>query len=567
MGLADTTVTYNGVTIRNAHTRSFEQENVLDESGTDSLFHRFRISVVGYIHTSPNASSPSKITSTNSAESGAIAIQHQDIRAKLMHNRGEFVMSIGNIDLLRATAQTDVNSGPKPQKVEIIHIAGRSMLRVMFTIEICKVECGSAEVSNESLGVLNNRWSIHEDIDQNCYSVRTIRGRLRVASISLNPQAFRGWVIPPLQRGFKRERMSFNTSPTGLELEYEIQDRQVWAAAPKPAWTWAASHVESTNDGVNSFGAVSVRVDGSPGVDKRELVALAAKICEARLRLNEPEGNFLLEGVEITDPLNESSIEMRVRIRHIRKIESYFGMIGELMGKPLDSADLGDDYDQFASPVPTSSDLASPTGLFICYLQSPCSQEHSIQQVTDPPPEEDYGGETGDGETEIVETTGSLGKYVPSWSEESAQHLYTYYQLENHYLDDSLRIQLPVAQFSNTSEGLDATSAVVRLGAGVAQRLIIVDAERANQWPNLPAITDFTDRAGIENKLLLNRIVPLAPRLGSDGRTFVYGIRGAYLFAMKRRPTPNEFDGSVMPYIDSDAAATGAPLTSGAFSL
>lgn len=564
MGLADTTIVYNGVTIRSAHTRVFEQENVLDESGTDTLFHRFRVSVVGYVHLHADVSSPSKITGPN-AESGSIATQHQDIRAKLMHNRGDFAMTIGNVDLLRATPATDVNNGPKPQKVEILHIAGRSLLRVQFSIEICKVECGSAESSNEALGVLNNRWSIVEDIDQNCFAIRLVRGRLRVASINLNPQAYRGWVVPPLQRGFKRERMSFNTHPNGLELEYEIQDRQIWAAAPAPARSWAASHVEGTNDGVNSFGSVSVKVDGAPNVDKRELLALAAKICEARLRLKEPSGNFLVEGIEINDPLHEASIEMRVRVRHIKKVETYFSLIGDLLGKPLDAADLDQDYDRFASIVPTSSDLASPTGLFICYLQSPCSPEHSIQQATDTPPDEGYGGETGAGETEVTETTGPLGNYVPSWDDGHAENLYTYYRLENHYLDDALRVQLPVAEFSNGGEALETTSAVVRLGAGVAQRLVVVDAERAGKWPEMPAIADFTDAAGIPHRLLVNRTVPLAPRLASDGATFIYGLRGAYLFAMQRRPTPNEFAVNRLPYITADA--TPAALTSDLFVL
>lgn len=566
MGLADTTLTYNGVTIRNAHTRSFEQENVLDESGTDTLFHRFRISVVGYVHLHANAASPTKITGPNS-DTAAIAAQHKAIRAKLMENRGDFLLTIGNIELLRADGNTEVNNGPHPQKFDIIHIAGRGMLRVVFSIEVCKVECGGSDVSGENLGVLSNRWSVNEDFDEKWFATRVIRGRLRVARISLNPQAYRGWVVPPLQRGFKRQRMSFTTAPNGLELEYEITDQQVWAAAPAPAKSWSAVHIESTSDGVNAFGGVTVRVEGHPGVDKRELVALAAKICEARLRLRESSGNFLIEAVEIVDNLHEASIEMRVRIRHRRQVESYFGMIGDLMGKPLASEDLrGDEYDQFASPVPTSNDLTSPTGLFICYLQSPCSTEHSIQQVTDEPPDDEYGGEEGGDETEISETTGPLGDYVPSWSSEHAEYAYTYYRFESHYLLDGLRVQLPVAQFSSGSESLDTTAVVARLGAGVGQRLLIVDAERAGDWPTLPAIADYTDGSGT-NKLLVSRVVPVAPKLGADGATFIYGLRGAYLYALQRMPDANDFAGAVMPYIDAGAAASGKSLTSAAFTL
>lgn len=566
MGLGDTTLVYNGVTIKNALTKSFQQEAVFDDSQTDVLYHRFQISVVGYIHLHADVDSPAKITGPT-GEQSPIATQHQDIRTRLMQNRGVFTYSIGNVQLLGASVGIDVNNGPRPLKLEIVHIGGRGLLRVAYTIEVCKIECpgGSENPAANNGGVVNNRWSMWEEFDQNWFALRTVRGKLRVDRVDLNPHAFRGWVVPPLQRGFKRERMAFNTHPNGLELEYEIMDRQVWAAAPAPATSWTASHVEGTNDGVASFGSVAIRVEGPPKCDKKDLLQIAAQICEWRLQIKNGGGVFLIEGVEIIDALHESSIEMRVRIRHMEPIQSYFGTIGNLMGRPVSSDEFnGEAYDQFASRSPTAADLTSPTGLFICYLQQPCSPEHSIQQVTDAPPDDEYGGDEGNGETEIIETTGPLGNYVPSWSEEHAQAIYTYYTLENHYVNDGLRVQLPVAKFSNGGEALQKTSATVRLGIGATQRLIVIDAERAGDWPKVPPAADFEDSTGV-NRLLNHRFINRAPRLATDGRTMIYAIKAAYLYAMDRPPTAQEIAVNRMPYISEEAGAK--PITSDVLSL
>lgn len=153
---------------------------------------------------------------------------------------------------------------------------------------------------------------------------------------------------------------------------------------------------------------------------------------------------------------------------------------------------------------------------------------------------------------------------MPSWSVEHSQNIYTYYQFENHYLNDGLRVQLPVAKFSNPGEGLQATAATVRLGFGTSQRLIIIDAERAGDWPRVPPAADFEDSTGV-NRLLSHRFINKAPRLAADGRTMIYAIRAAYLYAMDRPPTAQEIAVNRMPYINDEAEAK--PITTDVLSL
>ena len=203
-----------------------------------------------------------------------------------MEPRKLFVMSVGNDVLLQVGPRLvgqgtivvpvlanpgDLNNGPKPLECTIASIVGTQLMPIEFAIEICTLEC--AEAANYS-GVLNNRWSMKDSIDADFFTTRTINGRLRVADVNLNPQSFRGLVVPPLQAGFKREVIETTTSMDGLELEYTVTDKEMFAAPPSPATTWEATHMVSTGDGVNTHGEINVTVSGSKEVDKTDLIEL-----------------------------------------------------------------------------------------------------------------------------------------------------------------------------------------------------------------------------------------------------------------------------------------------------
>lgn len=557
-----TTVSYNGVVLQNVLTRVFDQEPVYDESNTDKLYDRFKVIVVGYCHgfTSSNTTYITPRGYPTATE------QESHVRKLLMEPRKEFKFRVGSVNgeggavLLESlhaedgrSTLHDVNNGPKPLGCHVKHVVGAATLRIEFSIEVCVIDC---EYSLNSSGVINNRWQMSDSYDDKWKCTRTIRGRLRIAHINLNPQAFRGWVVPPLQASFRRQSMNFVTSRNGLELDYEIVDREEYAAAPFPAIKFEATHTESSGDGVNSFGDLHVRMTGPPRADKKLLIQTAAILAESRLQLKSMsagKSDFLLEQMAIVDHLHENTIEMRVRVRHVNAdLQHYFGTIGELLGRKLSDRDIPD-YDALRSQSPGQSDLTTVAGLFICYLQSPCNDDHKVFQFKSET-ESELEGEKGDDGPETHSETGVLPpSFQPDWSLSHKEHIYTHYTLDARYEVDTLRVQLPIASNvqgdnpqNNGQGGSDATSAVVRLGRGTAKRIITIEAERADTWPEIPIMDDYTDVVGVA--LLIDRF-EIAPsvRLAKDGSRRVFAMGAVYRFALPRIPLAGEYRAPQLP--------------------
>ena len=103
MSAGMTTVTYNGVTFYNVLTRDFREEAVFDESGTDFLYHKFLIRIVGYITPQstaapPNPSSPSMAITSNqslSALGPSASLNFATVRHAIQTPRMSFVMMMG----------------------------------------------------------------------------------------------------------------------------------------------------------------------------------------------------------------------------------------------------------------------------------------------------------------------------------------------------------------------------------------------------------------------------------------------------------------------------------------
>lgn len=537
---------YNGVTLRNVLTRAFSQEAVYDEiSGTDLVFHKYTIQVTAYVHGRTNVFT----TGTIPTVSGSAVATEVLIRQRLLAPRGDFRFTVAGEPLLFANRADDRNNGPKPRRCVVAKIAGSQLLRIDYEIEVCVVDCDS---DRNHYGVLSNRWGFEDSIDTDWYTRRTIRGRLRVARLDLNPQAFRGWVVPPLQDGFRRESMDFVTTPDGLTLEYTIVDQQTYAAAPYPATSWKCTHTESTNDGVKSAGELSVELRGPSGVDKRALIQLAAILVEGVLRIGRSphdEANVLIEQAAIIDHMHDSAIEMRVRVlQTYNDPETYFSIHGNRLGKPPDDS-LIPGYDRFKSPVPTQVDLASPTGLFISYLQNPCNTTHRVdegQRTTQAAIESKRDATT------ITTSTGTPYPTSPrqEYTQRHRQFMYTYYTVDSEYRIDGNRLQLPIAGSPSTSgrSNRRPTGRVVRLADPTAQRIITIEAERAGTWPELSMIEDLTSDPTGTARLLSAVVENRNSKLSADGVTRIYYLRQVLIYALDRPPRPGEFIAGTPPY-------------------
>ncbi|MGD9644323.1 MAG: hypothetical protein AB7U73_01335 [Pirellulales bacterium] len=530
-----TTVTYNGVRLTNVQTEMFDQEAVYDESDTDLLYHRFRMAWVGIVHTDQLA------RQVVTAGASATATDSQTrVRALLMSPRGALSVQVGGSTLLAASptgksGSLDVNNGPKPRDCKITHIAGSQVLRIRWEVEVCLVECVSGRVSAGA--VLNNRWSMEDDFDQNFFCRRTISGRLRIASGNgANPHLFRGLVMPPLERHFRWETGRFLATTNGLELEYQLVHQQVPESCPAPATTWSGSHTESNSGSQFPISEVQIHVEGPPTVSKSTLLRLAIQVAQAKI----PVRNLasIIELFAITNNLGENSVDVVLRAKRMTALEAdgiLWGALAEDLLKPLELKDFPYDATVSVAPPRDGSFAGTLAGLFVAYLQDPCSANHAFPSTGSAPTKPGKSEKGDKGPKLEYATTGALPTEANSYSSAQFEAIYTHYQIGGEYLIDHHRCQCPIAG-SAVGPRPTQTSALITLALPTAQRVITIAAERADKWPTIHAPKDYVDEAGGRAVLLSHRILPQPPKLAPDGQQKLYAVDAEFVYALERAP-------------------------------
>jgi hypothetical protein len=559
-----TTVHYNRIELDNVVTREWHEEVTYDQSGTDPIGVKYRLGFEGIAHVQNLASAVASIGPVAGA-AGNLASLWRQIEVALLTPRQTLTVRFGTQLMLtvKPTAadlkdqHRDTDNGPKPHSVKITHVAGSSVVRVQFSIEATKVLC-----TNKAAGpVLSNRWAINEELDRNFFTTRTIRGRLRLSSSIEAGHAYKGMVVPSLENGFRRERISYTVAENGLDCEYEITDRQVHTATPAPATDMQVSHTESTNDGVTMVSGMSIKLEGAPHIDMRDLLVRAVQIADARLAFLEEEFIFL-EQLSITEHLGQSnSVELNIALRRVGENPTDFltdlgmGNAVQALGSPLalpplPSAVVGQPATAYNPQISTPPEIYGyvPHGgkrdaailvLLHCYLQSPCSDEHSIGQfqqrkVTKHAPEGDSPTLVGRRLPALPQGHGSL------FSKSHRQNMYTHARVDNEYVLVPLRAHMPIARRVSSLAPGDDTSVVLTLGAPQGQRVIRIDAERVGAWPELPEPLDTYTDGGLRGALLNHKLTPHAPTLAPDGATKIYRVTGTYVYALNRPPRVGE---------------------------
>jgi hypothetical protein len=510
-----TSVIYNGVEIRKCLTKRFDQECVYDESGTDKLYDKFTIRVAGVIHRIYLSDNPTVgVSRTTEASTGGamspngVATNEFLARRLLMEPRRPFRMAVSDAQLLACDPRLvevegdvgssngdvtigDVNNGPKPKYCNITHIVGTETMTIEFEIEICKVEC---ESPNNFSGVLNNRWSMADQIDADWYTTRTITGRLRVADVALNPQAFRNLAFPPLQNGFKRDAIETTTSLDGLTLDYKVVDKEIYAACPEPATTWEGTHTMSTGDGSSTHAELNLWMQGPKDADKVTMIQAMAAIAQVKLNLLNLD-NFI-EQAAIVDHLHANRVEMRILVNQSAVIpnpiallnlpDNSFGKIIELPGYNRDVS---------RAPAAQTTDAAE--------------EPEAGDERSENPKTYTYEGELPT-DTEIAS----------NYNAEAAQGVYTYYEIESLYDSDHNTVVLPIAKSVGEGAGDPEapTCAFVRLAPETLRRRVRVTAIRLGRQPLLPAARSIT--LGSQRiQILRARPIFKAPQLTADGKT------------------------------------------------
>lgn len=618
-----TVVIYGDVEIHNVVTRQWSQTIEYDPSQTDALFTRFSLRFEGIIHAQKPAGSYSITTVPawtyprgiagvlgGAALSTATDI-YKAIISTLSRPRLPLLVTVGSgsipktlLEVYPTLQQTltipdrDVDNGPKPKLFSIEHIAGDRCYRISWGVECAKVLClQSAGVSTVPF-VLNNRWSIDEDMDGDCRITRTINGDLRLsAPVSLLGNDFKGIVVPGLEDGFKRRNIRFSTDKTGLAANYTIIDQQVKVAAPWPCTSISATHTESTNDGVSMFSDMRVRVVGRPDADPRLLLTRAIQIMDARLKflnMKDKDGKtlpLLVDSAGIVEHIGEENVVesyLRLRVTQKDELPVYFSnLLGSTFGTPLRLDDLKNQpapYDPVKSPIPTLYGYNVQQGerrpsvllLLQCYLQQPCEEPHGIAKFTTSPNKPGDDDESKKGYTPIYTGDQPSPGDKPNppdtgLSESAKATVYTMSRMETVYATHAGMVQLPIASRVDTPAAGSPTSAAlatmadttaaaaspndedtcifIQLSRGACRRTIELDAERVGQWPEIIAPVESYVDGTLKGRLLKHTITPLPPSLSADMTQKIFRIHASYLYGLNRPPKLTEkFAVGVLPF-------------------
>lgn len=599
MARGETQLEYNGILLRNVLTKTFRQEAVYDDSGTDLLYFRYTIAVRGY-HSSqsvyedqrvgvkwdpdyiadPESGDPSNYQNPTTAGDGSAGTDYTKVRQKLLHPRGYFRFRTGvgtdpatglptGTTLLECRPigirdsnpeGVDVNNGPKPRNVELSHIVGDEVLCIEFEIELCMVQCDSAgRVPDNDSGIVSNRWSMSDTVDRNFYTTRTITGQLVTINGNLNPHAMRKWVVPRLQPGFRRESMSFVAAKDGLKLDYTIVDKEVAFAAPDPATDWNTQYRLTKSDAKLVDVEIGVYLEGPSDVNKRALTRIAIAVLEARvfdLRQRRPPGirdphSVFLRELDLLDEQNGdvNSIRLTAVAQHnVPDENKLLGILDENFGTPIDPRELAA-VTESGTYDPTLSMGAKPndpvhvhgpipvTSAWHAYLQQPCDENHSTTdaEVTD--------GEHGDDDRKDY----TLDAYVadvdlPDWddytSEANKVGVYTHWKMLSTYHKNARRKALGIAGRASTyAPGSDQpTMAVVSVGLPTWKRKVQIEAERVGGTsPVFPEPKRTLQFGRGTQELLHFSVRPSTPRRSIDGQ-LIHTAIADYEYALTVSP-------------------------------
>lgn len=602
MASGSTTLYYNGVTILNCQTATFEEESVMDPSETDQMCHQYTITVVGYI-SGKFQEVPSLVDVLPNPGGNDAALHHKTVKAALLAPRGELRYTLGtdsdgnggttliesspaNPNGLGNYKNIDVGDGPHPQSFNIMQVTANNMLMVRYTIKTKLIHCGANDsgLSRHS-GVLSNRWSCSDSLDGNLFTRRIWRGHLVTATSHLNPHDLRGHVVPRLAPGFRRESMDFNVSASGREMDYTIRDVEGYAAPPAPATDWRIHHSETVTaeNSAMAIGDCTVEVWGDRKASKRELLKIA--IIAANFKLDflhfvGVKGNIdkqaLVLNTSITDKSGSDGrnyISFNIRIQHIKQTPTLnvLSVLNGLPGVNKSNGLLGLPANRWGSLIPKEeyggsydpdlfgggrkgektalSGPAGTVGAFISHLQSVCNNNHKInERIGTEYRSPDFATEYDKGSEITARVVDKVNDSIaPEWMSESNQEgAYTAWEMTSRYDVQEHTLQLPIADselFDRESLGSasgTSTAAIIHMSAPTSLRVIKLKGSRIGERPELPKIPgEFTD----ENGIVFTRHKTADVIFSSDrmpDNVDLHTVQAEYVYFMSRPPIESD---------------------------
>lgn len=592
----ETYITYGDITLRHCNTQSITQVPVLDPSGVDLLYWKFTVKVSGIVH--GQSSWCQWAIPTYPANPGGNSGAQAMIGLRIgLPPRKAFKMFVGrpvsgpdtSEELLRADpvsgsvapttlTNCDVKSGPLCTEFVITKISGGDIYNVDATFELHKVECSfNGQAEENTTGILSNRWSATDSIDQNRRLVRSYTGTLIFAANIYNPNMFRGILVPPLQSRMRRENITFTVSEDGLSMRYTFTDTQIAQSAPYPCSHWDLTLAHSAGLARIIRKEVSgLLVCPDDKGTAADLLALAWYLIGAKIHdktWNDPGlqvNSALLESIAFSEHIGEkTSLSFSATFQVTQKTDFAADfdqkMVGYI-GLPLRDALLPANAANYSPFQSDGGRFSEATGverpyiqgavplasMFLTYLQSCCSDFHSLTNESTTFPDDTNESSRYQPTTSIpVYTSPTLPAEDTSYFTENAKtYAYTAWKMSSTIRNDQLKAAMPIAKQAVGTSGppVDSTK-VVKLSLPQARRIVRIEAERVGKWPEMPDLETLAGfsasdagagYAGPTQHLLEMKQLYALPVVAVTGQeVFTVGIEATY--ALTRAPRSDEF--------------------------
>lgn len=590
-----THVVYGDIRFHNCLTRDWHQEIRYDESGTDLLFTKIRMTFQGVAHLQHPEDEPiDKAVCWIGPEGPAGTPKNMPELWKYIHQRlreprlplrvyldDDLFLFVGPADGMGAKYPTrDADAGPKPIDVSITSIAGTQLFNVRFTIEVAILpECADQKsYAGRGAIVISNRWSVSESMDDSFYVTRTIRGRMRLSHPVLPASEFKYLMVPALENGFRRDSIEFTVAANGLDCDYTVRDVQSQDAPPWPVVKWNVVHRETTNDGVTWFTDISIRLDGAPSTPKGYLMMRAVQIILNRMNweqrgFKDLQTKAFVDGVAFVDHIGDkNTVEVQFRVRRLieESKNDVVAAVKQRFGTPLQLPPLKiagyrpsrkgwpPEHDITQHPIPAlfgynpHGGVRNPSVLMLlhCYLQHPCS-EHAIWHGT---PAQSRSEDDKERRTYYQPTiSGYEADQLPEYgesavSDEASKLLYTFAAAETAYRGHEMIAACPIADYSddsqNDSSQTDTATEFVVLARPQTMMEVHMEVEAVGRHPAIPEPVESwsqkTTRGTLRGRLLAWEFIEAAPKPTPEGTQLVYRAETKSIYALNRKPLRDE---------------------------
>lgn len=248
-----------------------------------------------------------------------------------------------NTGLQTSPGTVDVENGPKPQSCTIFQLTDTTFLMQYHIVGVYWEKNtinpdGTVKVTNSAgHNVLFNRWSESVTIDNCQYSTFTRDGKYRIRSDNQGGEIVdtfrRSMAMLGVRKGFVRTSSRYTVDPSGLALQYQIEDREVFKRPPAPALDAGGEYFEDTpRGGVQRFGQVRVLLKGGPDTNQALLLRRAVELGTAKLfqraSADGGKGFVILEYANVKIDLFKNEVEFSCRAMMNAPGERTAGLVG-----------------------------------------------------------------------------------------------------------------------------------------------------------------------------------------------------------------------------------------------